>query len=56
MWEEFFLKNNFIDKLYGSDQLRKDLISGKTAQEIKDSWSEDLVEYKLMSAKYFLYD
>ncbi len=56
MGEEFFLKNNFIDKLYGSDQLRKDLISGKTAQEIKDSWSEDLVEYKLMSAKYFLYD
>ncbi len=53
---DFFLKNNFIDKLYGSDQLRKDLMAGKTAQEIKDSWSEDLVDYTLMSAKYHLYD
>jgi uncharacterized protein YbbC (DUF1343 family) len=54
--EEFFMKNNFIDKLYGSDQIRKDLLAGKSAQEIKDSWSDDLIEYKLMSAKYFLYD
>lgn len=54
--EDFFLKNHFIDKLYGSDQLRKDLLAGKSAKEIKDSWADDLVEFKLMSAKYHLYN
>ena len=56
MGSDFFLTNNFIDKLYGSDQLRKDLQNGKTADEIRDSWADDLVEFKLMSAKYHLYE
>ncbi len=51
----FFTGGNFIDKLAGSDQLRKDIIAGKSAQEIKNSWKDDLGEYKIMRKKYLLY-
>ena len=53
--ENFFLKNNFIDKLAGTDQLRKDIIAGKTAKEIKASWQPELNKFKKTRAKYLLY-
>lgn len=54
--ENFFLKNNFIDKLAGSDQLRKDIIAEKTAEEIRASWQADLEKFKIIRAKYLLYN
>lgn len=53
--ENFFLKNNFFEKLAGTDQLRKDIIAGKTAEEIKASWKAGLEEFKEMREKYLLY-
>ncbi len=51
--EKFF--NNFFDKLAGTDQLRKDILSGKSEQEIRASWQQDLAAYKTMRDKYRMY-
>lgn len=53
--EHFFLKNNFIDKLAGNTQLRKQVIDGLSAEEISATWQKDLNVYKLMRKKYLLY-
>ena len=52
----FFLPTLFFDKLAGSDQLRKQIIAGKTETEIKATWKEDLDAYKLKRLKYLLYE
>ena len=51
----FILENKFIDKLAGSDQLRKDIISGKSAEEIRAGWREGLVSFKIKRKEYLLY-
>jgi uncharacterized protein YbbC (DUF1343 family) len=52
---KFFTRAEFFDKLAGTDELRKQIIAGKTEKEIRDSWKEDLTEYKQMRKKYLLY-
>ena len=52
--ENFF--NNFFDKLAGTDKLRKQIISGKTAAAIKESWKEGLEEFKKIRGKYLMYN
>lgn len=54
--EPFFLKTLFIDKLAGTDQLRKDLIAGKSIEEIRETWQKDLEVYKSLRKKYLLYE
>ncbi len=51
----FFLKNRFIDKLSGSDQLRKQIISGASEKTIRKSWKRDLEKFKQIRKKYLLY-
>lgn len=51
--ENFF--NNFFDKLAGTDKLRKQIIAEKTQKEIKESWQEDLEEFKEIREKYLIY-
>lgn len=51
--EKFF--NNFFDKLAGSDQLRKDILAGKSETEIRNTWQGDLEEYLNKREKYLLY-
>jgi uncharacterized protein YbbC (DUF1343 family) len=57
--DKFFNKNkneNFgIDRLAGTDKLRKQIIAGKTEKEIRDSWEPGLSQYKNMRKKYMLY-
>ncbi|MEM9920331.1 MAG: DUF1343 domain-containing protein, partial [Bacteroidota bacterium] len=43
--EQFFLKNNFFDKLAGTDQLRLQMQAGKTIEEIRQSWATDLAAF-----------
>lgn len=45
----------FFDKLAGTDTLRKQIQEGKTAQEIRDSWKEELTQFKVIRKKYLLY-
>lgn len=54
--QDFFLKNLFFDKLAGTDELRKQLIAGKSAKEIKNAWQKDLEKFQKIRAKYVLYD
>ncbi len=51
----FFLKNRFIDKLSGSDQLRKQILSGASEETIRKSWKKDLDAFKKIRKKYLLY-
>jgi len=51
--DKFF--NNFFDKLAGTDKLRKDMLAGKSEDEIRQSWQQDLTAYKTMREKYLLY-
>lgn len=51
--EKFF--NNFFDKLAGSDQLRKDIIAGKSETEIRENWKKDLSDFQKTRSKYLLY-
>lgn len=52
---KFFLENNFIDLLAGTDKLRKDIIVGKTEAEIKKSWEAGLTNFKETREKYLIY-
>ncbi|WP_137402756.1 exo-beta-N-acetylmuramidase NamZ family protein [Echinicola rosea] len=51
--QQFF--NNFFDKLAGSDQLRKDILAGKSEKEIKAGWKNKLDAYETMRKQYLLY-
>ncbi|WP_332019928.1 exo-beta-N-acetylmuramidase NamZ family protein [Kaistella sp.] len=54
--QDFFLKNLFFDKLAGTDELRKQIIAGKSAEEIKASWQKDLVDFQKIRTKYLIYE
>ena len=53
--KDFFLKNNFFDKLAGTDQLRKQILAGQSAEDIRATWQEDLTNFKKIRTKYLLY-
>lgn len=52
---EFFVRADFFDKLAGTDELRKQIIAGLTEEEIRESWTDELAEYKKMRSKYLMY-
>ena len=52
--DKFF--NNFFDKLAGSSTLREQILKGISKEEIRESWHDDLQEYKKMRAQYLIYD
>jgi len=52
---KFFNDNNFFEKLAGTDKLRKAIITGYSANKIKDMWKADLINFKQIRKKYLLY-
>lgn len=52
---EFFTRAHFMDKLSGTDKLRKAIVAGKTAQEIRLCWQKNLTEFKVKRKPYLLY-
>lgn len=48
--------NNFFDKLAGTDALRKAILNGDNEAEIRESWKEDLEQYRRMRANYLIYE
>lgn len=52
---KFFSSPDFFDKLAGTDELRKQILAGKTETEIKATWQPGLKAYKEMRKKYLLY-
>ncbi|MGH2575029.1 MAG: exo-beta-N-acetylmuramidase NamZ family protein [Ignavibacteria bacterium] len=56
LFPEFeFNKNNFIDKLAGTDNLRKMVTGGSDYNTIVSSWEEELKKFKEERKKYLLY-
>ena len=54
--DSFFLKNNFINLLAGSDALAKQIKEGKSETEIRKSWEPALSNFKKIRTKYLLYE
>ena len=52
---QFFLDNNFFDKLAGTDQLKKQIIDDLSEAQIRATWQEDLLLFKQTRKKYLLY-
>ncbi|MGJ1264129.1 exo-beta-N-acetylmuramidase NamZ family protein [Sphingobacterium spiritivorum] len=52
---KFFVRAEFFDKLAGTDELRKQILAGKSEQQIRDSWKQELSDYKKMRKQYLLY-
>ncbi len=52
---QFFLTNNFFDKLAGNDQLRKQIEEGWPEEKIRDSWQKELDRFKKVREMYLLY-
>lgn len=53
--DKFFLATHYIDKLYGSDQLRLQLKAGVTEAGIRKTWEPGLGDYKTKRKKYLIY-
>ncbi|WMJ74446.1 DUF1343 domain-containing protein [Cytophagaceae bacterium ABcell3] len=51
--EKFF--NSFFEKLAGTSKLRKQITEGWSEEKIKESWKEELEDYKTIRKKYLLY-
>lgn len=51
--DHFF--NPYFEKLVGTNDLRKQIIEGKTEVEIRATWQEDLATFKRIRNKYLLY-
>lgn len=47
--------NKYFDTLAGNDLLRKQITEGKSEEEIRKSWQDDLTRYKAIRKKYLLY-
>lgn len=52
----FFLENNFFNKLAGNDVLMRQIKEGKTQDGIRESWQDDLKTFKQIRQNYLLYD
>ena len=53
---QFYLQSNFFDKLMGSKQIRELIAEGKSAEEIKATWKDDVELFKVQRKPYLLYD
>lgn len=51
--EKFF--NNYFNSLAGNETLKKQIMEGKTEEEIRHSWEAGLVKFKERRKKYLIY-
>lgn len=54
MGDRFF--SPFFEKLVGVEYIRKDIITGKSAAEIKEKWFCDVLKFKQQRKTYLLYE
>jgi uncharacterized protein YbbC (DUF1343 family) len=53
MKEKFF--NSYFNTLVGTDELKKQILAGKTETEIRETWQQGLTDYAQLRKKYQLY-
>jgi len=51
----FFKSNGYIHLLAGTDDFKKQIIAGATAEEIKATWQDGISAFKLQREPYLLY-
>ena len=51
----YFLKNNFFNLLTGNSVLQKQVKDGISEKQIRESWNDDLEDYKKLRQKYLKY-
>jgi len=54
--DTFFASGRWMSSLSGTDKLQKQIEAGLTENEIRESWAEQLNQYKEMRKKYLLYE
>ena len=54
MGEKFF--SSFFEKLVGVDYIRQDIMAGKSADEIKAKWADDVEKFREQRRPYLLYE
>lgn len=54
MGEKFF--SSFFEKLVGVDYIRKDIVAGMSAQQIKQKWQDDVIKFTNQRRPYLLYE
>lgn len=52
---QFKFKNNWIDKLIGTNKVREMIISNKNPGQIIEKWEKELTNFKKVREKYLLY-
>ena len=52
---EFEFRKNWLDKLFGNKNLTEMLKNNSTADEIFDTWSDELESFKTLRKKYLIY-
>jgi len=52
----FITKNRWFDILAGTDELRKQILAGKSESEIRAAWQADLTAFKEMRKAYLIYE
>jgi uncharacterized protein YbbC (DUF1343 family) len=53
--ETFFTRPEFFDLLAGSDRLRKQIVAGATEDQIRNSWTAELADFRKMRERYLIY-
>lgn len=53
--EEFFSRPDYFDLLAGGPTLREQIIAGRSEEEIRETWEEELRLFKFKRKKYLLY-
>lgn len=48
-------RSRMFDKVYGTDQIRKMIVAGESAEMIIQSWQKELNEFKRIREKYLIY-
>ncbi|HEY0433612.1 MAG TPA: DUF1343 domain-containing protein, partial [Chitinophagaceae bacterium] len=54
--DTFFLKNNYFNKLAGTDRLMQQIKDGTPEAEIRKSWEPALSAFKKIRRKYLFYE
>ena len=52
----FFTRAHWMDKLSGTDKLRKAILAGESETQIKQRWQEGITQFKKQRAPYLLYE
>lgn len=52
---DFFQRPEFMDKLAGTDKLRKAMLSGLTLAEVEQTWQDSLIKFKQQRRRYLIY-